>query len=92
MLCAGIAANPAATLILFGLAKYHLLFAAIAAWAAAGAGGAAGTRAALWLSAANFAADDVWAAAHLRWIGAGPVVLLPQAALVAWLVRTAARA
>ena len=81
-MCADIEANPAANLIFFGLAKYHLLMAAVAA-AALRRGDGPTTRAVLLLSAVNFAADDAWAAAHLRWIGAGPAVLLPQALLAA---------
>ena len=84
-MCSAIEANPAANLIFFGLAKYHVLFAAINAHALV-RGDAAHRRAVLGLSALNFAADDAWAAVHLHWISAGPVVLLPQAALVAWLV------
>ena len=83
-LCTAIEANPAAQLIFFGLAKYHVFFAAVAAHALA-RGDAAHIRNVLFLNALNFAADDAWAAAHLRWIGAGPVVLIPQAVLAAWL-------
>ena len=83
-MCADIERNPAAQLILFGLGKYHVLFSVIAAVALA-RGDAATRHAVLLLNAINFACDDSWAAMHLRWIGAGPAVLIPQALLAAWL-------
>ena len=90
-MCTSIEGNPAAQLIFFGLAKYHLLFALIAAFTLA-RGDTALRRVVLGLNALNFAADDAWAAMHLKWISAGPFVLLPQAALVAWLLWLAVRA
>jgi hypothetical protein len=87
-MCQGIESNPAAQLIFFGLAKYHVLMGAITVYALQRGDGET-SRAALLLSAINFAADDSWAAAHLRWIGAGPVVLLPQALLAAGLAYVA---
>ena len=87
-MCQGIESNPAAQLIFFGLAKYHVLMSAASVYALRRGDGET-ARAALLLSAINFAADDSWAAAHMRWIGAGPVVLLPQALLAAGLAYVA---
>ena len=81
-LCTELEANPAANLIMYGLAKYHILFSVISTWALLQDGIA--QRYVLGLNAINFAADDSWAAAHLHWIGGGPLVLIPQALLVAW--------
>ena len=67
-----------------GLAKYHLFFAGIAIYTLLYADPQL-RRAVLALNAFNFLCDDGWAAAHLHWIKEGPIVLFPQASLVAWL-------
>lgn len=83
-MCAPLLASPAGNLVLFGLGKYHALFSIIAGHALV-IGDATHRRTVLALNAINFVLDDSWAAAHLHWISAGPVVLIPQAILVAWL-------
>jgi hypothetical protein len=83
-MCSALLSNPAGNLVLFGLAKYHLLFGVISAVAACLGLGLTVQRAVLVLHAANFASDVTWAALHLAWIGAGPLALMPQILLVLW--------
>ena len=84
-MCSPLHTSPAGQLVLFGLGKYHALFSVIAAHALL-IGTPGHIRAVLLLNAINFAMDDAWAAVHVGWIKEGPVVLIPQAALVAWLL------
>ena len=90
-MCAVVHSLPVGHLMLFGLAKYHLLFAimsAAALWAFDGtAAGDRVRRAVLLLHAANFLADDTWAAQHLSWAGDNAAILLPQAVIVLWDLR-----
>jgi hypothetical protein len=76
------ASLPVARLVLFGVAKYHLLFCLISAVVAFGRWYVSVRRAVLVLHALYFASDVSWAAAHLSWIGAGPAALIPQSLLV----------
>lgn len=84
-MCAPLRDSPAGQLVIFGLGKYHALFSVIALHALV-QGDNSQRQIVLALNAINFALDDAWAAVHLHWINAGPLVLLPQAALVVWLV------
>ncbi len=84
LMCAPVLASPAGKLVLFGLGKYHAIFAAIAAHAVFTVH-PAHSRLVLALNALNFSCDVAWAAWHINWISVGPIALLPQAALVAWL-------
>ena len=92
-MCVDLLASPAGQLVLFGLAKYHLLFGLISSVAAFGfarqpaASRLTVQRGVLLLHALNFAADVAWASRHLHWIGAGPAALVPQLLLVVWNVR-----
>jgi hypothetical protein len=82
--CASLLTNPVSRLVLFGVAKYHLLFCLISAVVAFGRWHVSVRRAVLVLHALNFASDVSWAAAHLSWIGAGSAALMPQSLLVLW--------
>jgi len=91
--CSSLLKNPVGALVVFGLAKYHILFFLMSLVAAFGfssqpaASRLALQRALLVLHATNFAADVSWACLHVQWIGAGYIALLPQTALVVWNLR-----